>query len=129
MHLEDKPKNKDVLEDLYIEGQVVCGLSNGLLPTNDIMHRIYRAIIKPKVGNFDEIHGFLIDLLLLTHQMKGQGRRLDVMDFIWHEMWHVVVNKKNICFAPLIMRLISTVWASKFPMRVLEVMKTWLTIP
>ena len=86
------------------------GDSKGLYPTWDIMHRIYRETINPKVGNFDEIHGYLKNLMVLTMQMKGQGKKLDVMDFIWHELWHVISKKKNISFAPLIMRIVVWKW-------------------
>jgi hypothetical protein len=60
----------------------VCGLSKDLLPTYDIMLRIYHKTIACKVGNFDEIHGFLVDLMAKTHLMKGQNVKLDVMNFL-----------------------------------------------
>jgi hypothetical protein len=37
------------------------------------MLRIYREIITAKVGNFDEIHSFVIDLLLQTTSGGANG--------------------------------------------------------
>ena len=40
-----------------------------------------------KVGNWDEIHGNLIDLLIEPQRHQGKGERLDVMDYLYHEMF------------------------------------------
>ena len=106
---------KDVSEllPLYDPDSAVkwkVGKSKGLFPTWDIMHRIYRETINPKVGNIDEIHAYLKNLLLLTKDMQGKGKQLDVMDYIWNELWHVISKRKNIAFAPLIMRIIVWKW-------------------
>jgi hypothetical protein len=50
------------------------------------MHRVYREMLTPKVGNLDEIHAFLIDLLSLTHQNRGEGLKLDGMHFIRNDI-------------------------------------------
>jgi hypothetical protein len=63
-HEEDFPSKKDVLAPLYIPGYCKPGFSAGLLPVYDIMHRIYRQTIAVRVGNVDEIHGYVIDLIL-----------------------------------------------------------------
>jgi hypothetical protein len=49
------------------------------------MHHIYRVVLNPKAGNIDEIHGFMIDIIL-TQQKHGTGLEIDVMDFIWNEI-------------------------------------------
>jgi len=102
------------------------GMSKGLFPTWDIMHRIYRETINPKVGNIDEIHGYLKNLMLLTRDMQGKGKKLDVMDFIWHEMWDVIIKKKNIAFAPLIMRIIIWKWIEKYDVHDLGDVEKWV---
>jgi hypothetical protein len=102
------------------------GKSKGLFPTWDIMHRIYRETINPKVGNIDEIHGYLKNLMLLTREMQGKGKKLDVMDFIWHELWEVIIKKKNIAFAPLIMRIIIWKWVEENDVAELGDAEEWI---
>ncbi|KAK1630876.1 hypothetical protein QYE76_005191 [Lolium multiflorum] len=86
IHLQPKPMAKEKMADLYIPGRMLCGSAYHLLPVYDIMNRIYRSTINPKHTNHDEVHGFLVNLLARTHEMRGRGKQLDVMDYIWHEM-------------------------------------------
>jgi hypothetical protein len=86
IHIERRPTAKKYLAPLYFPGWGVPGDTKHLLPVYDIMHQIYREVLNPKVGNIDQIYGFMIDLLLLTHQNRGSGLQLDVMDFIWNEI-------------------------------------------
>jgi hypothetical protein len=84
--IERHPMAKTNLAPLYIPGWSPPGYSKYLLQVYDIMHRIYREVFNPKVGNIDHIHGFMIDLMLLTHQNRGSCLQLDVMNFLWHEL-------------------------------------------
>ena len=59
--------------------------------------------------------GYLKDLLLAVHENRGKGKKFDVMDYLWHEMWAVIVCKRNACYGPLIMRIILVAWEDKFP--------------
>jgi hypothetical protein len=68
VHTKTRPMEKKYLAPLLILGWGVPGDSKHLLPVYDIMHQIYREVLNPKVGNIDQIHGFMIDLLILTHQ-------------------------------------------------------------
>ena len=74
------------------------------------MLRVYRFVLNPKVGNFDQIHGFLVNMMVLTAQKRGQGLQLDVMDYIWHEMHYAVVMRKTPPFAPYVMKLLCKKW-------------------
>jgi hypothetical protein len=56
----------------------------------------------------------MIDLMFLTHQNKGSGLRLDVMDFLWHELQWGLYHKKRPVFAPYIMHLICVCWSEEF---------------
>jgi hypothetical protein len=56
--------SKDKMVNLYLPGRVMCGSAYDLLPTYDIMNRIYRNTINPKHTNNDEVHGFLVNLLV-----------------------------------------------------------------
>ncbi|KAK1685516.1 hypothetical protein QYE76_046364 [Lolium multiflorum] len=78
---------REVLENLYIKGWGVPGKSADLLPTWDIMLRVYRETIGPKGGNLDELHLYEVDLMGNSFAKKGTGEKLDVMDYIYNEMW------------------------------------------
>ncbi|KAK1668094.1 hypothetical protein QYE76_056253 [Lolium multiflorum] len=110
IHLQAKPMAKEKMADLYIRGRMLCGSTKGLLPVYDIMNRIYRGTINPKHTNHDEVHGFLVNLLVRTHEMRGSGRQLDVMDYIWHEMCDCAFLRKLPQYAPYLMRLICLKW-------------------
>ncbi|KAK1665502.1 hypothetical protein QYE76_053661 [Lolium multiflorum] len=110
IHLQAKPMAKEKMANLYIPGRMLCGSAYNLLPVYDIMNRIYRSTINPKDTNHDEVHGFLVNLLVRTDEMRGRGRQLDVMDFIWHEMRDCAFLRKLPQYAPFIMRLICLKW-------------------
>ena len=105
-HNYGRPMIKEELAPLYMEGDVVHGCIKYLLPTWDIMNRIFRDTIAPKVGNVDQIHGFQVDLLVNTYKNRGKGLQLDVMDFIWNEMTLVAALRRVPSFCPYIMALI-----------------------
>ncbi|KAK1649170.1 hypothetical protein QYE76_066975, partial [Lolium multiflorum] len=103
-------QTKDALEPLYIKGWGITGKSADLLPTWDIMLRVYRETIGPKGGNLDELHTYEVDLMANSHAKKGTGEKLDVMDYIYNEKWSCVMEKKLPIFAPFIMNLIEDTW-------------------
>ncbi|KAK1678322.1 hypothetical protein QYE76_039170 [Lolium multiflorum] len=110
IHLQAKPMAKEKMANLYIPGRMLCGSAYNLLPVYDIMNRIYRSTINPKDTNHDEVHGFLVNLLVRTDEMRGSGKQLDIMDFIWHEMRDYAFLRKLPQYAPFIMRLICLKW-------------------
>jgi hypothetical protein len=67
-----------------------------------ILLRIYRENIAAKVGNFDEVHGFIVNLMVNSHKMKGTGIPLDVMNFLYNEIYFGVIEK---CSYPFLLRL------------------------
>ncbi|KAK1628842.1 hypothetical protein QYE76_003157 [Lolium multiflorum] len=101
---------REVLEPLYIKGWGIPGKSADLLPTWDIMLRVYRETIGPKGGNLDELHLYEVDLMANSFAKMGTGEKLDVMDYIYNEMWSCVMEKKLPSFAPYIMKLIEDTW-------------------
>ncbi|KAK1663429.1 hypothetical protein QYE76_051588 [Lolium multiflorum] len=119
-HGDSNASIKDVLEPLYMPGKCKLGFTSGLQPVYDIMLRIYRETIAVKVGNVDEIHSFVIDLMLQTHLRKGKGVKMDVMDCLWNQIFLRVVEKRSPAFAPYIMKLISEVWRETFDGAILE---------
>jgi hypothetical protein len=110
VHLQPKPMSKDKMVNLYIDGRALCGSAYDLLPTYDILNHIYHNTINPKHTNHDEVHGFLINLLVLSQENQGSGKQLDYMDYIWHGMRDCAFLRKLPQYAPYIMRLICLKW-------------------
>ncbi|KAK1646045.1 hypothetical protein QYE76_063850 [Lolium multiflorum] len=113
-------QTREVLENLYIPGWGIPGKSADLLPTWDIMLRVYRETIGPKGGNLDELHLYEVDLMANSFAKKGTGEKLDVMDYIYHEMWSCVMDKKLPSFAPYIMKLIEDTWVDTCQARLVQ---------
>ena len=104
-----------LLQPLYIQGRGIAGSSKDLKPLYDIMHRIYRNVLIPKVGNQDKIYNFFVDLLLKTRSEKGKGVPLDVPDVLWNEMVHCVMSKAVPSLGPYIMTFLNKYWVQHFP--------------
>ncbi|KAK1693320.1 hypothetical protein QYE76_010017 [Lolium multiflorum] len=109
-HNTPKPIEKTLLADLYLEGEVVYGSQKFLRPVYDILLRIYREVLNPKVGCVDQIYGYLGNLLYPSHQHRGSGLQLDVMDFLWNEFWACIMTRKAPVFAPYFMFFICSRW-------------------
>ena len=103
VHVSDRPLSKDKMvdADLYIAGRALAGSAYNLKPIYDIMLRIYRSVLNPKVRNFDQVHGFLVNMMVLTAQKRGKGQQLDVMDYIWYELHYAIVGRKTPPFAQI----------------------------
>ena len=84
-----------MLAPIYMPGRCKLGFTSGLQPVYDIMLRIYRETITAKVGNLDEIHSFVIDLLLQTHLRRGKGLQMDVMDCLWNQIYLRMLEKRS----------------------------------
>src|SRR3954464_8043754 len=111
MHSAALGENKLKLAPLY-DGGVVGG-SKGLKTLYNLMLRIFHHTIAPSAGNDDAIRGGLVNLLYHTHRIFNAGPEadaapIDVMDFIFEEMFHAILYKKSPPYAPLVMRLINS---------------------
>ncbi|KAK1607625.1 hypothetical protein QYE76_031298 [Lolium multiflorum] len=109
-HNTPKPIEKTILADLFLEGEVVYGSQKFLRPVYDILLRIYREVLNPKVGCVDQIYGYLGNMLYLSHQHRDSGLQLDVMDFLWNEFWACIMTRKAPVFAPYFMCFICSRW-------------------
>jgi hypothetical protein len=98
--------SKDKMIGFYNAGRACCGSAYDILPTYDIMNRVFHNTFDPKKGNIDEVHGFLVDLLVLTHLNQGCGKQIDSMYDIWHEIRDCSLVRKLPAFSTYIMRLI-----------------------
>ena len=102
--------SKDRLASLYGTKGVI-GENQGLLPLYDLLVRIFRENIAPSGGNNDSLRGTLVDLLLLAHEVAtsedlDQDYSLDVMDYIYHEMFDAMINRYSMPYAPYVMMLV-----------------------
>jgi len=96
------------------------GVKKELKPFFDIMHRIFRHTLFPHTGNFDMVHGHLVDMLLLCHSEKGTNAVLDVSHVMWKELVNATYGGHFPIYAPFIFKLIQTTWSSTFPGAPLE---------
>jgi hypothetical protein len=104
------PVDKEQLSALYGPKGTV-GEVAGLLPLYDLLVRIFRENIAPSGGNNDAICGSLVDLLIFAHECAestdpNTDFSLDMMDFIFNEIFDAMVSKGSLPYAPFIMRLI-----------------------
>jgi hypothetical protein len=121
------PAVKELLSDLYGPKGIVGEIA-GLLPLYDLLVSIFRENIAPSGVNNDAIRASLVDLLLYAHECAESTDpdadfSLDVMDFIYNEMFDAMVSKGSLPYAPFIMRLsrinlrtmilVGCVWSTK----------------
>ena len=74
---------KEKLAPLHIRGRGIIRESKDLEKVYDIMHRVFRNVLLPKVGNQDEIHGYLVDLMVAMKTKVGSGEMFDVPNWLW----------------------------------------------
>jgi hypothetical protein len=100
------PADKELLSDLDGPKGTV-----GEIALYDLLVRIFQENIAPSGGNNDSIRASLVDLLLYAHECAesmdpNADFSLDVMDFIYNEMFDAMVNKGSLPYTTFIMRLI-----------------------
>ena len=88
-----------------------------LIPFLDIMHRIFCNTLFPCIGNLDQVHSYLLDLLLLYIKEKGMASTLDISHIMWRELCSVVLDRKVPIYGPYLYKFIVTSWATEFPER------------
>ncbi|KAE8792932.1 exocyst complex component 7 [Hordeum vulgare] len=78
-------------------------------PFLDVMHRMFRNTLFPRVGNKDQVHSYLVDMLLMCQ--KGKNRHcepLDVSHVMWTELYSAVINRKVPIYGPYLFLFIKT---------------------
>jgi hypothetical protein len=78
----------------------------GLSQRANVLLNIFRAYVTPQAGKIDAIRGALVNLLAYSHEVYCKGETadiepLDVMDYIYKEMYDCIVNNKTPLYAPL----------------------------
>ena len=98
MH-EGPEADKNKLVNLYGKKGVV-GTNIGLYALYDILLRMFRLSISPSAGNNDAIRGGLINLMFHAYDSFSHGNgkperwKTDVMDYLYHEIYAAVRDKK-----------------------------------
>ena len=74
----------------------------------DILHRIFRETLFPRIRNLDQVHSYLVDMLLFCQHEKGQntGESLDISHVMWSELLSAISERKCSIYGPFIMLLI-----------------------
>ena len=67
-HGNNLSSHRDVLEPITMEGGI-NGKTAHICRPFEILHRVYREIIAPHVGKWDEVHGFMIDIFKNSSKM------------------------------------------------------------
>ena len=95
------------MKDLYGAGAVV-GKNKGLLPVYDQLMIIFRSTIAPSGGNNDNLVTPLANQLRLAKRIvehdtpdSQYGFRVDVMDFIFNEIFEAMVKGIPFPMSPL----------------------------
>src|SRR3954463_4544625 len=73
------------------------------------MLRMFRHTLTPKAGNKDEMRGAKINLMahahtVYTHGPDHPGGAIDVMDFIYQDLYKCITDKKCPMFEPYVMK-------------------------
>src|SRR3954464_7369141 len=80
----------------------------------DIMHRIFRTSLFPRVGNLDLVHGYLVNMLLLCVEHKDTAQTLDICNIMWEELYSAVMERKVPIYGPYLQVLFETIWEDHF---------------
>ena len=112
VHLRGEKPDRNKLEPLYDDVSKV-GQVAGLSPLYNILLRMFRENISPSGGNNDALRGGLVELMFLAYRCSINENlhanfKLDVMHYIFEDMYEAVMKKKCPPYAPYIMMLIKT---------------------
>src|SRR4051812_17042679 len=106
MHGENA--NKKAMAPLYDTSSFTPGNQTGLGLLYNTLLRIFKRNIAPQAGNEDEIRAGLVNLLVYAHKvnMKEKKRLVNIMNFIYEQMFYCIHNKKTPPYAPYVMMLL-----------------------
>ena len=87
-HANSESANKNLLQPFLVEKVLPNGKSTWVLNSFlDIMHRIFRNTLFPRIGDKDKVHAYLVDMLLLCAEARSsQTQPLDVSHIMWCEL-------------------------------------------
>ena len=87
-HANPKSASKNKLQPYYVEKTLPSGKKAWVLnPFLDIMHRISRNSLFPRIGDKDKVHAYLVDMMLICEEARiSQTQPLDVSHIMWCEL-------------------------------------------
>ncbi|KAI5019043.1 hypothetical protein ZWY2020_043931 [Hordeum vulgare] len=75
------------------------------------MHWVFRNSLFPRIGNKDEVHGHLVEMLLLCEEARTKETApLDIVDVMFHELWNCIMNRKVPIYGPYMFAYIQKRW-------------------
>ena len=81
------------------------------------MHQIFRNTLFPRIGNFDEVHGSLAEMLLLCEEaMTKESAPLDISDVMFTELWNCIMMRKVPIYGPYLFAYICQKWHDTYPL-------------
>ena len=115
-HKESPPTHKSKLIRYSRMVKTLKGATRmELIPFLDIMHRIFCNTLFPCIGNLDQVHSYLLDILLLYIKEKGMASTLDISHIMWRELRSAVLDRKVPIYGPYLLKLIEKKWAANCP--------------
>ena len=105
--------DKRQLAPIYNSNEVVFGQASDIKDIYNIFLRMFRHTIAPQASNIDQLRGGLVNLMAHAHfvfcrgkDYEGDDVKVDVMDYIYHEIYKCIMDRKAPVYAPFIMKLI-----------------------
>ena len=116
-HANPESANKNKLQPYYVEKMLPSGKKAWVLNSFlDIMHRIFRNSLFPRIGDKDKVHSYLVDMMLICEEARlTQTQPLDVSHIMWCELRFAVFNRKVPIYGPYLFLLISATWEKLHP--------------
>ena len=116
-HANTESANKNRLQPFLVEKKLSSGTSSWVLNSFlDIMYRIFRNSLFPRIEEKDKVHTYLVDMLLLCEEARNsQTLPLDISHIMCCELWFAVFNRKVPIYGPYLFQLISATWEKTYP--------------
>ena len=111
-HANPESANKNKLQQYLVEKKLPNDKKTWVLnPFLDIMHRIFRNSLFPRIGDKDKVHAYLVDMMLICEEARhAQTQPLDVSHIMWCELRFAVFNRKVPIYGPYLFLLITKTW-------------------
>ena len=108
-HANSESANKNKLMPYLVEKTLPNKKKAWVLnPFLDIMHRLFRNTLFPRIGDMGQVHAYLVDMMLICEEARqAQTQPLDVSHIMWCEVQFPVFNRKVPIYGPYLFHLIS----------------------
>ena len=84
----------------------------------DVLQRLFRWTLFPKVGDSSNIRGYLKNLLWHIAKQDKKPQKIDVMDLLYQEIrMKMVDRRKSLVYAPFIQAFIDKVTKARFDVK------------